>query len=206
MSSGPPRDAGDSPENPYAPPMADPRQNPPGEFGDSEAAAVRRELIGREKAIKRIAWINLILAIIWLPACITLLFSLLLVSLASLGFDLGQVREPPVDERGWELVGLALFHTSFFSLFVALFSGLRRLRSWARWTTVVLILTLPVLFIATYAILHSPPRWLLFPLAAFVISVVVAVYILVSPPSGRVFSREYRQVIAQTGGRRFGRS
>jgi hypothetical protein len=203
MAADLPLDDSRSASNPYAAPLADLREPPAGAGALAGAAAIRRALIGREKAIKRLAWINLPLAVIWFPATVASLFSLVVTSLRELGFDLGAVREAPIDLRGPALLGLALFHTGLFALYVALLFGVRGLRPWARWTMAGLYLVFLLLFVIGYSLSSLPPRWVLVTLVVFAAVVGGVLYVLISPPSGKVFSREYRKAVTQTRGMRF---
>ena len=126
-------------ENPYSSPQADLVEPGAADLAEGSAASIRRAFHRREKAIKRIAWTNLVLAIIWIPAASGSVSVLLLTSLRRLGIDIApSVRLPdslPGDSR---LVILTAFHVGVFGLSIALLLGLRTLRSWTRWTMIAL--------------------------------------------------------------------
>jgi hypothetical protein len=185
--------------NPYAAPSADLSELPA--EADASAVSLRRAHLGREKAVKRVAWLNLVLAIIWSPAAIG---SLLVMALSV--FDLAGSERffPPGLHPGLALAGLALFHGSVFSLNVALFLGLRRLRAWARWTMVGLaalsLVVLCVYLVISFRGFETNWGWYLGTLVPWVLVVGAVFYVLLTPPSGIVFSREYQSAVARTRG------
>ncbi len=205
MPADPPVDESQAAFNPYAPPSADLREPSVGasQAVDPEVIAIRRTFIGRERAIKRVAWINLVFAMIWLPVVGVSLFMLAVVGLKGFGFELRGFTEPPAHLQGWGLLFATVFHSVCFVLYLALLFGLRGLRTWARWTMVGLVLTVLFVFLVGYSISFSAPPWVFVALLAAALFVAVVLYVLISPPSGRVFSRGYRQVVAQTRGMRF---
>jgi hypothetical protein len=192
-------------ENLYAAPKAEALDLSAEDFVGGRPAAIRRDSYRREKTIKRIAWINLVLAIVWFPAAIGSLFVLTLLSLRRAGIDIApSIRLPASMPTGIELVAATVLHFSVFSFFVAGFYGLRTLKSWARWAMVGLALI----------VLFAGPSVAYFGGSALSVSTVVigagscflvgtVVYVLVSPPSGKVFTREYRDAVARTRGMRF---
>ncbi len=185
--------------NPYAPPSADLAELPAGV--DANAVAVRLAHLGRENAIKLIAWINLLVAVIWSPAAIGTVVLLVLTTLRVDGFER---FFPPVPHPGLAIAGLTLFHGGAFSLNVALFLGLRRLRAWARWTmvglaTVSLIVLCVYLFVAFNGA-ETNWKWYLGTLVTWGLTVAAVFYVLLTRPSGAVFTREYRNVVARTRG------
>jgi hypothetical protein len=191
------RQFGDSDPDPnvYAAPSVD--------FSDplagSELASMRRAFYLRERAIKGLAWMNLLLAIVWLPAACGSLFFLTLSRLRNAGIDIApSVDLPATLPTDYRLVLLAVFHIGVFGLNVALFLGLRGQRSWARWTMVAVVCTVLVVeALAAYSVPSDrAPFAILFGVCAAIGSGIL--YILLSAPSGEVFTRNYRDDVART--------
>jgi hypothetical protein len=126
--------------NPYEPPSTDLEELPPVPDKDVHAQETRRAYLGREEAVKRLSWLNVLLAIVWLPATLrTLGFSAFFV-LKTIGFDVGGLQLPLGTPTGPALIVLTVFHVGCFILNVALVLGLRALQPWARWTELVVAL------------------------------------------------------------------
>jgi hypothetical protein len=187
-------------DNPYAPPRAELEEISAGDPADGSSLAVRRALRRREKAIKRVAWINLLGAFIWLPAAGGSLFFLVLDTFRASGADfVPSIESPPGLPTGGWLVLLTLFHVGIFSLFVTLFIGLRRLASWARWAMVGLAsLVLFLVCLSHYWWLTRSTNRLAPDVVIFVATPLAAVvlYVLISAPSGEIFTRRYREAVA----------
>ena len=191
-------------ENLYAPPKAEFLEPSAADLAEGSPAAIRHAFYRREKTIKRIAWINLILAIVWFPAAVGSVLFLAISTLQRAGIDIPPaVRLPPTMPTGVGLMLLTAFHNGIFGLTVALFLGLRALRWWARWAMVGLAsIVLLAEFVTAYFVRPG-----LSPLAAILVGVgvlvAVIIYLLISFPSGMVFTREYRDAVARTRGMRF---
>jgi hypothetical protein len=203
MIRDPQRADSESRENPYASPAADFGGPASGDLTDENALALRRGLFGRERAIRRLAWMYLLLAIVWIPAAVGSLFFLALSSLRRAGIDVAPaVRVPARLPTDPGLVILTLFHVGVLSLNIALFYGLRALRSWARWTTVALACAVLLTASVTAYFVRPGPGALAVIFGGGGALVCVIIYVLVSPPSGKLFTREYRDAVARTRGLR----
>jgi hypothetical protein len=195
----------ESDENPYAAPGAEIRPYAAEELVDGGPVSIRRAFHRRERSIKRLAWVNLLVAILWLPAAAGSLFFLMLSTLRGAGVDIvPSLRLPPTLPTGGPLVAITAFHLGVFSLSIALLIGLRALRSWARWTMVGLASFLLVAGCLTAFLSRRSFALLLFDVAFAGCGLLLAaiIYVLVAPPSGKVFTREYRDAVAQTRGMR----
>jgi hypothetical protein len=197
----------DSRQNPYAPPATENARHASGEVSDESARALRRAHLGREKAIKRVAWINLVCAIIWVLPTVGSLIVLLLMALRAMSADIApSLNLPPPAPYGGVFGLITLVNASLLSLWVALFLGLRSLQSWARWTMVaVAVLVLyGVCFNAyvRFAGLAKPSRGDAPAMLLMGGVFAIVLHVLISPPSGRVFTRQYREAVAKTRGMR----
>jgi hypothetical protein len=94
---------------------------------------------------------------------------------------------------------VAVFYLVASSLNLALGIGLRRLKTWARWTAVVLIaLTLlwVALLIGAALVVRQPAVAIIYAVAALIPGYML--YLLIASKASVVFSREYRAVINRT--------
>jgi hypothetical protein len=174
------------PLNPYEPPLADLDEIPYTSEQGAHAEALRRAHVGWERAIKRVSWLNITLAFVWLPAALgTLAISALLI-LRQFGFDFGGFEIPPTMPKGTAFVGLTVFHVGSFVLNIALVIGLRRFRPWARWTEVVLALVflgLCLIYAVDVLLEGKPLVWLLMTSLPGALLFAGVLFVLLSPKS-----------------------
>ena len=121
-------DESDLGSNPYGPPSVDLGDLASDTPAAGSPAAVRHALIRRERAVKRVAWICLLLAIVRLPAAGGSLFFLTLSTIRALGHEPLNIDWPPAMPTGMVLARMTFRHVGFFALYVALLLGLRGLR------------------------------------------------------------------------------
>jgi hypothetical protein len=178
--------------NPYAAPVAAVGK-PGGASGESgRAEEIRRAHIGHEASIRSIGSLYYLGAI----------FSGLGIILGIL-FATGviPVRQQDEEVLGGPVLGmiLAAIYTVAFALNFALGYGLRALQNWARWTVVVLMAPglLFAFVMAVISALRNPLAGVLLLILGGVIPAYI-IYLLVSPKAGVIFSREYKEIIAQT--------
>jgi hypothetical protein len=190
-------------QNPYAAPAWETGGPAAGGLFEDGPEAIRRAYYRRERAIKRIAWINLGVAIVWLFPAVGSLIVLALAMLREIGADVAPSLDlPPIRPIGSSFTLLTLSNVGTLSLNVAMWYGLRTLRSWARWTVVGLasVLILMDLSLAVFVPLRFAPVLVVLVGGGFLIAVVI--YVLISAPSGEVFTSEYRDAVARTRGMR----
>ena len=167
-------------DNPYAPPEANIGERvAPGESDDlAEAEAIRRKYVSHEASVKSIGSLH------YLGALFVVLMSGVFL------FDIQfRNRRPAVGP--FETAGLVLYFGFLIALNVIMGIGLTGLKTWARWTEVVLttLSLLVALFLASRlgASLPNAP-----PMAAIVLvqAVIPAfiLYLLLSKKGAMVFS------------------
>ncbi len=205
MTSDPESADLESRENPYAAPAFERTSS---EISDESARALRLAYLGRETAIRRVAWINLVCAILWVFPTVGSLLVVLLIGLRAMNADIAPSLDLPPPALFGGVMGLvAVSNVCLLGFWIALFIGLRSLQSWARWTMVGLdlLVLFGVCFIACgqFIGLAKPTIGdiavmnLTGGLFGFML------YVLISPPSGRVFTRLYREAVARTRGMAF---
>ncbi len=205
MTSDPESAEIESRENPYAPPAA---RLTSSELSDESARALRLAYLGREKAIRRVAWINLVCAIIWVFPTAGSLIVVLLIGLRAMNADIAPSFDlPPPAPFGGVMGLVALANVCLLSFWIALFIGLRSLQSWARWTMVGLdVLVLFGVCFTAYGQIIGLAKPTIGDIAVMVLTgglCGVVLTVLISPPSGKVFTKEYREAIARTRGMPF---
>lgn len=172
MSQGLPPGSND---NPFAAPEAELIPNFTDLGGDqAEAERIRRTYIGHEASVRSIGslfFLGTIFAVIGAG----FLFYMLILSPADL---------PPDADRS-ESMGLLAIVIGLIVVYALLGTGLRGLKSWARWGTTVLV-GLTVLA----NMIQLNPFGLL--IGGFIL------YLLLSPKATVVFSPAYKEVIAKT--------
>jgi hypothetical protein len=180
-----------SPEiNPYAPPTTaigdEPLEVIP--EGDLAAAeAMRRQYLGHEASVRSIGSLYLLGAILGF--------------LGAFFIFIGALTTIPRGDAAASgvMFGLAVGYLLASSLNLALGIGLRRLKTWARWTAVVLIslsLLWVLLGIGFVMVINQPGVAIVYAIAALIPGYIL--YLLISSKGSVVFSPEYRAVINQT--------
>jgi hypothetical protein len=154
--------------------------------------------LDRARTIRRVAWVNFILAIIWAPAAIgTALMSALIV-LRAIGVNPVDYQFPADTPQGISWVALTTFHVGCFALNIAVGMGLRRLQPWARWAEVVIALLLLVVCLAYSAMVilnHQPEEWIWMTSVPGIALAGAGLWLLLSPTTASVFSVRYRESI-----------
>jgi hypothetical protein len=183
--------------DPYAPPHAETAE-PDGPVSDLDPRRIPLAYLDRAHTIKRIGWVNFLLAIIWAPAAIgTSLMSLLMI-VRALGLNPVDYQFPRNMPTGIEWVALTIFHVGSFALNVAVGIGLRRLRPWARGVEIAFAIVL-LLICLTYAcdvfVNRKPLALLLMTSVPGIILAGLGLLILLSPTTARIFSPPYRELI-----------
>lgn len=181
-------------DNPYAPPKAEiGRVEPPAGVDLSEAEAIRRAHLGRERAIKALSWPALSLG--FFSGFFAIGTAVILIVEAS-----GIV---PRSEFGgsvpFELATAA--YTSLMVISLVLGQGLRRLQNWARLTWIVLAALLLSNGIVVSIIMGTIERDPLMPLVLITIYLLLAgpvLAVLVPKKAARICSEDYRRIIAAT--------
>jgi hypothetical protein len=186
----PPRNTSDD-FNPYAPPEEAIEVEPIDLISTSDLAAaesVRKAYIGHEASVKSIGTLH------YLGAFMVLLGAVILFANALSG----QVPGGPLT-RGF-MIGLSVVYFAMSGMHLALGIGLTRLRSWARWTEVVLISLVLSLYgvVAITNVVMEGKRSVL--VGIFLGSAILGyiLYLLVSARATTVFSPEYKTIITQT--------
>ncbi len=156
-----------------------------GDIEQAEAEAIRRELLNHETAVKSIGSLQGVFAF------------LIFLGVVGRILALSQTMVTPL-ARNLAILNVVI-NLCLGVLCVAICIGLHRLQTWARWTSIVLIsLNLFFLALAMIAILLSGAV----PVAAIVLLASAIpgymLYLLVSHKATRIFTPEYRAIVAQT--------
>jgi hypothetical protein len=187
--------------NLYAAPSVVFEESPARTVGQATIQQIRRT-DRRERSIKRLSWLNVLLAIIWLPAAVGTLGLSTLLTLKAIGFEIGNDKLPRGMPTGIIWVAITAFHVASFSLNVALVIGLRSLRPWARWTEfgLAIVSLIVCLAYAGYLVVnHKPWTWFFSTSAPAMVLIAAVIYLLLSRPSDIVFSKEHREFISRSG-------
>jgi hypothetical protein len=194
MSNPPPPAFDEEFDNPYAAPKAAPKA--PGlEPGVDLARAeeIRRTYLKHEASVRSIGTLFLLFAIL-------ITFGLALLLLMALGARPQEPR-PDVPESRLVLGISVVVLLPFLAIYYALGIGLRRLQTWSRWATVVLMILAMALGAFALVIQSQLPadagRRPDFSWVGWIINVYI-LYLLLSAKGTMVFSPEYKAVIAQT--------
>jgi hypothetical protein len=158
--------------NPYAPPtvrVADVCG------ADSEAEAIRREHIKREASVRSIG---------------------LLYYMVSVVFGFATLGEISMMAARRELTSLALlFYLAFCGLLIVLGRGVRKLRSWARITAIVLT---GIAILLNISPLISVGYSAAAPVMTGILINAYILYLLLSQKGRRIFVQEYQGIVAAT--------
>jgi hypothetical protein len=196
---------GGSDINPSAVPNSNPYTPPSGAVREQGVGSVEEELrnsfgpaeVRRARAIYGISWIGMFLLLLWIPVAMGSLGVFAIVAVLKLGFNTSPVNVPasmPTSVAG--LGALAFIHVSLATIFFATTLGLRRLRSWARWMAVAMAALFAIVLCVGFVINEKSPGMLVaFGLGALLVATVL--YVLLTPPSKVVFSKEYRHILEQ---------
>jgi hypothetical protein len=195
----PPLQDSQQPFDPYAPPRAE-----AGEAGhladDFDPNHIPLVYLDHARAIKRVSWVNFFLAVIWAPAAIgTFLMSALMI-LRAVGVNPVEYQFPKDMPRGIFWIALTAFHVGCLALNIAVGIGLRRFQPWARWadTAIAMVFIVICLAYAGDVLFHQKPlAWLLMTSVPGISVAGFVVLTLLSPRSTRIFSPNYRELIAR---------
>jgi hypothetical protein len=171
--------------NPYAPPSAS-LEGPPSKLTPEDARidAIRRTHLKHEASVQSVGSLHIMFGII--------------LGLGTLGM-LTSVLNRPMGSNLRDLV-LVLVYGGLTALNLAVGVGLRRLRSWARWTEVALT-SLSIVFVFLSAAWTTMTIGHLEHIVLCIIFPILQAYILnllLSAKGKMIFSPEYQEVIYQT--------
>jgi hypothetical protein len=190
--------------NPVAAPRAEIGENVVDLGGDTDAELTRRTYLSHEASVKSVGYLNYLGAVILAIAAVfcTLAAASFVPVNAFPGNDMETTRVIMAVAAGGCLL--------FFFINFAIGYGLTHLKTWARWTMVVLLAInlLSSAFQLVTGTANNPPAVAGQQppppgsnAASLIVGAIIALYILylmVSPKSNVVFSREYKAVIAKT--------
>jgi hypothetical protein len=188
----------EEPFDPYAPPRSESIQSGRPD-SDVDPRRIPLAYLDRALTIRRIAWANFFLAIIWAPAAIGTSLMTLLMIVRAMGLNPVDYQFPRNMPTGIGWLALTAFHVGSFAFNLAIGISLRRFQPWARWMDVAIAIVVLILCLA-YAgdvLVNQKPLSLL--LMTSVPGVLVAGFgllLLLSPTTARVFSSPYRERIA----------
>jgi hypothetical protein len=190
--------------NPYRPPSSDNEKIAAIVPGEPNDGATRRTYLARERTIRRLAWLNVALAIVWFPLVLATVAISFILLLGMLGLDFRRAlpgMEAMPSDAFWPFLALAVFHGGCFALNIALAIGLRRLQPWARWIELVLaggFLTLCLFSTAIEVVTHGTrSRIFMIQVPAAILSAWITC-LLLSSRTRFVFTRHYREVVSRT--------
>ena len=187
--SRPPSD----PINPYAAPAADLADlEPVGIEGLAEAESIRRKYLNHEASIRSLGTLHYLAAFFGI--------------LGAFGLFVTLVMRNPMNRDGVPILwGALAFYVVLSALHLALGHGLRALKTWARWTEVVLVsislvfVMFGVIGVVVLAVTGNPaalPGVIVYALGGLFSAYVL--YLFVSAKGAMVFSPEYRAIIEKT--------
>ncbi|MGC8638391.1 MAG: hypothetical protein ACP5XB_00770, partial [Isosphaeraceae bacterium] len=189
------------PPNPYAAPAALPEQLCEPFDPHNIPPRLRLAYLDHERAITRLSWINFGLAVIWVPAAIGTVLMSALMLLRAVGIDPVSYQFPSNMPTGPLFLLLTVFHVGCLVLNIFIGVGLRRLRSWARWADVILVLIFLLSCLACAGdvlVNHKPLAWLLWTSAPGILVFGLAFWTLLSPKSRVLFSGHYSELSGPT--------
>lgn len=199
MSLDPTLPSVDAFENPYAAPGADLLPSSLDLDGDlAGAEAIRREHINHEAAVRSVGSLFLLGGIL-----------LAIVTIVVLLIAAGVIPSGDPGAEGAQMLRIVMGAVGALYLLLTVLNlsvgiGLRKLKPWARWTTVGLLgLSLAgVLFNVIVTVVMTPtPEVLVGAAIGFLIGGGIngyMLYLMLAPKSSMVFSQEYKVIISKT--------
>ena len=96
--------------DPYAPPRTEPGQAHYLSDRHADRALVRLAYLDHERAIRRVSWVNFVLAVVWTPAAVGTVLMLGLMLLRAVGIDPVSYRFPKDTPAVPEFLAMTAFH------------------------------------------------------------------------------------------------